>query len=237
MCGRFTLTVARIEAVAAAFDAALDPADAAAYRPRYNVAPGDQHWIVRLAAGEVRRTLSPAGWGLVNHWAPDASRAFQQINARAETLAQRRAYREALKTRRCVVPTDGFYEWYGPPGARRPMWLHPRAGELLALAGLYEHWTNPKTGEVRTTFTVVTTPANALVAPIHDRMPAVLAAAEIEPWLSRGDRRVLHAAPEDALVATRVSRRVNSARNDDPSLLEPEREEDRGGQQRLFGGS
>ena len=232
MCGRFTLTVRQLETVARALHADLASSDAESYRPRYNVAPGDAHWIVRLSAG--KRELVPASWGLVNHWAPDPSRAFKQINARAESLATRRAFREALAQRRCVVPADGFYEWYGPQGARRPIWFHAPERALLCFAGLYEHWTNPTTGEVRTTFTIVTTQPNALVAAVHDRMPALIAPGDVESWLAAGPKKLLRRPADDALLATPVSRRVNAAANDDPSVLEPDREQDAGRQLRLF---
>jgi putative SOS response-associated peptidase YedK len=225
MCGRFTLTIHQFGSVIESLSdlgqaVHVDPELVASYRPRYNVAPGNSHWILRSKAG--RRELLPADWGLINHWSKDPSVAFKQINARAETLAQRPAYREAFRQRRCVIPADGFYEWTGPKGARQPIWFHPPSpGQLILFAGLYEGWTDPRTGEVRRTFTVITTEPNLVVREVHDRMPALLAPAAVEAWLT-GDRPgdVLRAAPDDMLVPQPASPRVNSAANDDPRLLD-----------------
>lgn len=227
MCGRFTLTVHHIAEAAEALSAIVDEALVDSYRPRYNVAPGDRHWILRSREG--RREILPADWGLINHWSKDPSVAFKQINARAETLSERAAYREAFKRRRCIVLADGFYEWRGPRGAREPLWFHPEDGGLLLLAGLYEGSTDEATGEVKKTFTIITTPPNELVAPVHDRMPAVLQRDDIDGWLSGIDRdgHVIDTGAflKPAAVAMRAdpaSPRVNSAGNDDPACLDPD---------------
>ena len=229
MCGRFTLTIPDHESLALALGVAPDPSSAELYRPRYNVAPTDAHWILRVKEG--RRELLPAKWGLVNSWAKDASGAARQINARIETARSRPAFRGAFERRRCVVPADGFFEWAGEKKARRPIWYHPRDG-LMLLAGLYESWRDPRSGTWQRTFSIVTTPANDLVAPVHDRMPAILTSEDVEAWLEpveEGDtealvalQRRLRPAPPDALVATAVSPRVNSVKNDDPECLTPE---------------
>src|SRR5690348_16966481 len=121
MCGRFTLTVPDFEELATALGVttAPDPETVALYRPRYNVAPTDTHWILRVKEGE--RQLLPARWGLINSWAKDARDGFKQINARSESARSRSAFREAYAKRRCVVPADGFFEWTGPKTARRPL--------------------------------------------------------------------------------------------------------------------
>ncbi len=239
MCGRFTLTNDNFEDLAEELDA--EPAaDAPAYRPRYNITPTDQHWIVRTKYE--RRQLLPAKWGLVNSWAADAKGAFRQINARSETAMTARAFREAFESRRCVVPADDFFEWVGPKEARQPVWFHPaESGQLMLFAGLYESWRNPKDGEWMRSFTILTTEANEVVASVHDRMPVVLSRERLDEWLfvppeekeravyakdlrallvpMSGDRAV--PAPVDALVATEVSTRVNSVKNDDAGCLEP----------------
>ena len=225
MCGRFTLTETDFDALAEALGVTAAPnaeewaARAALYRPRYNVAPTEQHWLVRVKEGE--RELVPASWGLINSWAKDASGAFRQINARSETAKSRPAFRDAFQRRRCVVPADGFFEWVGPKNARRPVWFHAADGGLLRLAGLYESWRDPKTDALRRTFTVLTTAANDVVAMAHDRMPVILAANDVGPWLHGGGEELLHPAPSEWLVATPVSPRVNSVKNDDPQCLEP----------------
>ena len=138
MCGRFTLTVADREELARELGVSPDAFDENEYRPRWNIAPLQWHWIVHME-GEDRQVLR-ARWGLVNSWAKDNKRAGQQINARAETIDSRPAFRAAFKSRRCVVPADGFYEWTGPKGKRTPLWFHRPDGGLLLFAGLYEPW-------------------------------------------------------------------------------------------------
>jgi putative SOS response-associated peptidase YedK len=198
------------------------PADL--YRPRYNVAPTDPHWIVRVRYED--RQLLPAKWGLVNSWAKDAKRAAMQINARAETVATLAPFRDAFRRRRCIVPADGFFEWTGTKDARQPLWFHREDGALLLFAGLYESW-EPSEGERQRTFTIVTTRANALMAPVHDRMPVILAEEAIDDWLDPRHEdaaalaKLLVPAPADLLIATPVSQRVNSVKNDDPACLEP----------------
>ncbi len=228
MCARFTLT-AGVAEIAAALG--VDPAaiEATGHRPRYNIAPTQPHVIVRERQ-EARQAL-PARWGLVNTWATDAKRAGAQINARAEDVPRRRAYRAAWeKRRRCLVPADGFLEWTGPKSARQPVWFHRPEGGLILLAGLYESW-RAGDDDWRRTFTILTTAANPTVAPIHDRMPVVLSADDAAEWVYPGNEpevvwELLRPAPESLLVGEAVSRRVNSVRNDDPDCLalDPEAE-------------
>lgn len=221
MCGRFTLSRREAEALAAELGVPFE--QLADYQPRYNIAPTDSHWIVRMKYED--RELLPARWGLVNSWAKDAKRAAQQINARAETLTSRPAFKGAFRERRCVVPADGFFEWVGPKGARRPIWFHRADGGLLLFAGLYESW-RPKPDVWERTFTIITTDANPVVEPIHDRMPVVLPESKVDEWIYSGhdDGDVLQAllspAADDVLVATAVSDRANSVKNDDPSVLD-----------------
>lgn len=229
MCGRFTLTTKDFATLAAELGATAAADDGARYRPRYNVAPTDPHWLLRLKREE--RQLLPARWGLVNSWSTDARGAFRQINARAESAMKRPAFRDAFVHRRCVVPADGFFEWRGAKDARRPVWFHAPDGGLLHFAGLYESWRDPATDAWQRTFTVLTTTANDVVAPVHDRMPVILASESAEEWLfvppshaeSHAARvaALLRPAASDALVATEVSPRVNSVGNDDPSCLAP----------------
>jgi putative SOS response-associated peptidase YedK len=227
MCGRFTLTRKDFRELAAALDASFDESVAALYRPRYNIAPTDQHWIVRER--QERRQLLPAKWGLVNSWAQDAKGAARQINARSETALSRPAFREAFEKRRCIVPADGFFEWTGAKESRRPVWFHAPDGGLVLFAGLYESWRDPRSEEWLRTFTILTTDANGAVAPVHDRMPVILPAERVDDWLhvpSRNAepyaaelRTLLAPAGDRAIMATEVSRRVNSVANDDEACL------------------
>ncbi|HXH21108.1 MAG TPA: SOS response-associated peptidase [Dehalococcoidia bacterium] len=224
MCGRFTLTRQERSEIAAELGVPVESLPASVYRPRYNIAPTDPHWIVRVRYED--RELLPARWGLVNSWAKDAKRAALQINARAETIATLPPFRDAFRRRRCIVPADGFFEWTGTKEARQPLWFHRPDGRLLLFAGLYETW-QPAPGERQRTFTIITTRANRLMAPVHDRMPAILLEEAVDDWLDprREDvealAKLLVPAPEGLLAATPVSSRVNSVKNDDPSCLEP----------------
>lgn len=220
MCGRFTLT--RQEAIELADELGVPVESLADYRPRYNIAPTDQHWVVRKKYED--REVLPALWGLINSWAKDRKRAAAQINARVETLDTRSAFKEAFRKRRCLVPADGFFEWIGPKNARRPIWFHNPDGRLLMFAGLYEYW-QPEPDIWERTFTIVTTDANKTVAEVHDRMPVILTAEQAEAWMYQDEtdleklRKLLVPSAEDVLVGTPVSERANSVKNDDPSVL------------------
>jgi len=220
MCGRFTLTWNDSNALAAELGVAQECL--ADYKPRYNIAPMQRHFIV--AAEYENHKLIPARWGLVNHWARDASWAPKRINAKAETVEQLAGFREAFKKRRCVVPADGFYEWRGPKGKREPLWIHRMDGRLLLFAGLYEAWQkDPEQWE--TTFTIITCPSNAVMAPIHNRMPVILSVKDAEDWMNPRDeqpldlKRLLVPAPDDLLVTQKASPLVNYVRNDGPELV------------------
>jgi putative SOS response-associated peptidase YedK len=222
MCGRFTLTWEEWRQVSDAL-CIQDAVDAAAsYRPRFNIAPTDQHFIV--TSEFERRKAQHASWGLVNRWAKDNSRASQCINAKAETIEQRSTFHEAFQQRRCVVPADGFYEWTGPRNKRQPLWIHPRSGGLILFAGLYESWyREPHQPEV--TFTIVTCAANAVIGEIHDRMPVILDERMAEDWMNPREKnphslkRLLVPAPSGLLVMQPASPLANSVKNEGPTLL------------------
>lgn len=178
MCGRFTLSYRNAERLALELGVPVE--SLVDYRPRYNIAPTDQHWIVRTKYED--RELLPARWGLVNHWMTDRKQGFKNINARSETVQKSGAFREAFKDRRCVIPADGFFEWTGQKEARQPIWFHREDGGLILFAGLYESW-RPAPDEWERTFTILTTTPNAITEPIHDRMPVILEQDTVEDWL------------------------------------------------------
>jgi putative SOS response-associated peptidase YedK len=212
MCGRFTLT--RRDPAQLALELGVLADALTDYRPRYNIAPTDPHWIVRMKYED--REVLPARWGLVNSWAKDNKRAAQQINARAETLESRAAFKGAFHDRRCVIPADGFFEWVGPKNARQPIWFHRPDRGLLLFAGLYEYWAR-SLGQWERTFAIVTTDANKLVEPVHDRMPVILTDDAIDGWMHRVDGGLKHAVPApDALRGHACPPRQPA--NDDPDI-------------------
>ena len=220
MCGRFTLTRRDGRELAAELGVSDDVFSD--YRPRYNIAPMQRHFIVTTEFEN--RKVVPARWGLVNRWAKDNSRASQCINAKAETVEVRPSFRDAFKKRRCVVPADGFYEWTGPKSARRPMWIHRADGKLILFAGLYEDWF-PEKDLLETTFTIITCEPNAVTRPIHNRMPVILEERAADDWMNPGEadplslKRLLIPAADDVLLAQPASPLANSVRNDGPELL------------------
>jgi putative SOS response-associated peptidase YedK len=221
MCGRFTQQ--RSDAELAELFAAEPLSDGPG--GRFNIAPTDPASVVVEKAE--RRALTAYRWGLIPHWAKDSSIGSRLINARAETLATSNAFRDSFAHRRCIVPADGFYEWRGTPGRRQPYLFHDRAGGALALAGLWSGWRDPQSGEIRRTFTIVTTEANELMAPVHDRMPVILAPETWTRWLDPGLEDVaelqgLLVPPGEAVLAAYpVEPLVNNVRNDGPALIVP----------------
>jgi putative SOS response-associated peptidase YedK len=186
---------------------AVDPALAESYRPRFNLPPTDPHMMV--VGGETKKLVA-ARWG----FGRDSKKP--QINARAETAARNGLFKRAFEERRCLIPADGFFEWIGGAGRRRPIWFHAPPGQLLLFAGLYD----------ASGFVVITTAANDDVAPVHDRMPAILAGEAADRWLAEPDASLLQPAPKGALVITPVSPRANSVANDDEGCIAPASPED-----------
>jgi putative SOS response-associated peptidase YedK len=195
----------------------------------WNVAPTDR--VAAIAVRRDERTLGTFRWGLVPSWAKELTIGSKLINARAETVATKPAFRKAFEKRRCIVPADGFYEWEAVPGAKKkqPWYVHDPSGAPLAFAGLWEVWRDPAEpdSELVRTCTIVTTTANDLMARIHDRMPVLLPEREWERWLDPGfgDVDALSAllvpAPDGALVMHPVSTAVSNVRNQGPDLVTP----------------
>lgn len=193
--------------------------------PSWNVAPTDP--VRAVVEHDQRRYLVALRWGLVPHWAADERGAAKLINARAETVAEKPAFREALVSKRCIVPADGFYEWQtDAAGNKVPSYIHHPEGRPLALAGLWSVWRPQGGGEPLRTCTIITTAAAGPAADLHDRMPLILPPESWDPWLDRGLRdpaavTALLADPEQELAHHRVAPRVNSPRHNGPELVEP----------------
>ena len=226
MCGRMTQAtdpaeVARIFDAESRIDEASD--DAA---PRYNVAP-TQPLTVVLQRSDEGRVVEQHRWGLIPSFSKSAKGGAKIINARAETIATSPAFRTSFVKRRCIVPSDGFYEWRRTGGPKQPFFLHQPAGAVLAMAGLWAVWKDPETGLWVPSAAVVTTSANRLVSSIHDRMPVLLPREAWDDWLDTevDDRdylqSLLEPAPDDVLEMYPISTKVNNVRNEGPDLLDP----------------
>jgi putative SOS response-associated peptidase YedK len=217
MCGRYAITLPP-EAMRRLFGFAGEPD----FPPRYNIAPTQPVPIV-IREGGVRRFLL-VRWGLVPSWAKEMPQSLL-INARAETIAEKPSFRGAFRHRRALMPADGFYEWKAVgKGPKQPFFIRRRDGKPFAMAALWEHWMDPHGSELDTC-AVVTTEANATLAPIHHRMPVILAEKDWDLWLDPAATEkellpLLRPAPDDFLEAIPVSTRINRAANDDPSLIE-----------------
>jgi putative SOS response-associated peptidase YedK len=218
MCGRFVITSAP-EAIRRLLAYEEHPN----FPPRYNVAPTQPVPIVRLEEG--RRHFALVRWGLIPSWVKDPRKFALLINARVEGIAEKPAFRAAMNRRRCLVPTDGFYEWQRAGKAKRPYFIRARDRRPMAFAGLWESWTDPDGGVVES-MAIVTCPANALLAPIHDRMPVILPEQHFELWLAtekvkaKDAEGLLAPAPEDLLEAFEISPLVNKVANEGPQLIE-----------------
>ncbi len=215
MCGRFAF-YSPAEATAALFGAA----GTSGLEPRYNIAPTQDIAAVREdAAGE--RELVMLRWGLVPFWAKDPAIGNRMINARAETVAEKPAYRAAYRHRRCLVLADGFYEWQRGNDGKTPFYISLASGEPFALAGLWEQWKDRQSDDVLQTATLITMEASDFMAPLHHRMPVVLQPETAEEWLS-GSTELLDSMTErmPALQAWPVDRRVNNARNEGADLID-----------------
>jgi putative SOS response-associated peptidase YedK len=191
--------------------------------PSYNIAPTQQ---VAVVIDEGVRRLVPVQWGLVPSWAKDPSVGNKMINARAETITEKASYRNAFKKRRCLVVADGFYEWQKTGDGKRPIYIRLKSGKPFGFAGLYEVWEPPE-GEALTTCTIITTEANELMKPIHDRMPVIVPKEKQDLWLDPGVKDqeslldLLKPYPAVDLEAYPVSRRVNSPANNSPDCIKP----------------
>ena len=211
MCGRFVLTATPEE-----LEALFGYLDGEAFPPRYNIAPTQPIAIVRMVGGARRFAL--VRWGLVPSWVKDPKKFSLLINARAEGILDKASFRAAMRYRRCLVPASGFYEWRKMPGSnsgktRQPFWLRPRAGGPIAFAGLWETWADRATGGEIDSGAIVTTAANGTVAPIHDRMPVVIAPAGFRAVADRrsgrGEQRCSARRRTTCFEAVPISNRVN----------------------------
>lgn len=220
MCGRFAL-YADGEQLAWRFGTPVPHPIA----PRYNIAPSQPVLALRYNRDAKTHEWTHFAWGLVPSWAQDVSIGNRMINARAESLRAKPAFRNAYRYRRCIVPVSGFYEWKKVGRTKQPYFVRPADDQPIGLAGLWETWRSPDGSELETC-TIITTDANATIQPLHSRMAVVLPPDAYATWLNPDTpletlEALLRPAPDDLLIAYPVSSRVNSPAHDDPSLIAP----------------
>jgi putative SOS response-associated peptidase YedK len=217
MCGRYTLA-APVNELVEQFDIDEYPSS---ITTSYNIAPTQE--VAAVIAEDEKRKLEMLRWGLVPAWADDPNIGNRMINARSETVAEKPSFRKAFKDRRCLVLSDGFYEWRRTPDGKQPYYIHMKDGSPFAFAGLWESWRDAQ--EIRSC-TIITTEANELVGDIHNRMPVILAPEDYSLWLDPDFKErealtsLLRPYPNDAMEAYPVSRRVNSPSNNAPGCIE-----------------
>jgi len=218
MCGRFALSEKPAE-----LRQVFGYVEMPNFPPRYNIAPTQPIATVRHEHGG--RHFALVRWGLIPGWVKDPADFSLLINARAETAFQKPAFRGAMRHRRCLVPANGFYEWRKVDGRKQPYWVFPKDGGVVAFAGIWETWASADGGDIDTG-AILTTDANSVLAPIHHRMPAVIAPADFDLWLDTSATQrelapLLTPASEDLFEAVPVSTRVNAVANDDLGLWAP----------------
>jgi putative SOS response-associated peptidase YedK len=217
MCGRYSL--ACIDDLGARFRI-FDPS--LGFRSHFNIAPGSTNPVI-VSRGREEAVMMQ--WGLVPHWAKNLMTTNPPINARAESIAEKPMFRGLVSGQRCLVPASGFFEWKQEGTRKVPFYFHVKDESLFAFAGLYDIWQSPD-GTHLATYTIITTAANALVAPVHDRMPVILAKDDESSWLYRGPltpgevHRILAPFPAEAMEAHPVSERVNNPAADDERVVE-----------------
>jgi putative SOS response-associated peptidase YedK len=217
MCGRFALARSPEE-----LTRVFDLAESADFAPRFNIAPTTNIAVVRQSPVGTR-VLHCLRWGLILHGSPDPTRGARLINARAETVTTKPTFRSAFQQRRCLIPADGFYEWQTQGRIKQPFYFSDPGGQVLALAGLWEIWRAPE-GDGLRTCCILTTTADDRVAPVHDRMPLILAPQSWATWLAGpagAAQALLVPAPAAALQSWPVSHRVNRVTEDGAGLIAP----------------
>jgi putative SOS response-associated peptidase YedK len=222
MCGRFTLFVPPKELLEL-FNLTRVPAE---WSPGYNICPSQTIFVIRAAADGFGREGVGMRWGLIPSWAKDESIGNKLANARSETAHEKPSFRSALRKRRCLIPTNGFYEWRSVGGKKRPIFFHFQHRGVFAIAGLYEIWKNAE-GVPIESVTLLTTAPNPLVATVHDRMPVILHPDHFDLWLDPSVtdpdalRHLFEPFPADDMAAYEVSNLVNSPKNQGEQLIAP----------------
>jgi putative SOS response-associated peptidase YedK len=222
MCGRYRLS-RRKQIIEENFDSVSGEED---WSPRYNIAPTQSIPVIRQNQKEPVRQLSLMKWGLIPSWAKDPSVAAQMINARSETASTKPAFRDALKSRRCLIPADGFYEWVRTEKEKQPYCFEVNEGQLFAFAGIWDRWKDASGNWIKTC-SILTTQPNVVTSAVHDRMPVILDPNSYDLWLDPGTQNVAAVSdllkPHDAraMRCYPISTRINHVANDDEACSAP----------------
>jgi putative SOS response-associated peptidase YedK len=222
MCGRFTNT-AKQKDIENEFK--IGRLNKVSFDARYNIAPSQM--IDAVLESNAERILTELKWGLIPAWAKDGSIGNKLINARAETLSEKPSFRTAFKSRRCIIPASGFYEWAKKgAGAKQPFYFYLTEKDVFGFAGLYEEWLDKESGELVETCAIITTGANEILEPVHDRMPVILKAENYDRWLDEKEKNperlqsLLAPFPAEEMASHAVGKAVNSPIYDSPELIE-----------------
>lgn len=223
MCGRFT-NRAKPEQIKSEFK--VGNKNSVLFEPRFNIVPAQMIDVV--FATETERILTQLKWGLVPSWSKEAPTSKGLINARAETITEKPSFREAFKSRRCIIPASGFYEWQKEgTGAKQPFYFYLKEKEVFGFAGLWEEWLDNQTGELLETCTIITTEANDVLKPVHDRMPVILKSENYDEWLDATVKdtirlqELLKPYVAKEMDSHAVSKRINYPDKNSPDLIEP----------------
>jgi putative SOS response-associated peptidase YedK len=219
MCGRFEIH-STLEIIAQIFgidDLALD------YRPSYNIAPSQD---ILLVVNNGKRRLIQSRWGFIPSWSKDLSTGYRMINARAESLAEKRSFKTAFEKQRCLVIADGFYEWKKEGATKKPFYIRLKSKQPFGFAGLYNAWTSPDGGEIITS-TIITTDSNELIQLLHNRMPVIASPDNYDLWLDASvhDKDILMPLlkpfPSESMELYAVTQKMNSIKHNDPENIKP----------------
>ncbi len=222
MCGRFTQLTQTLPGLQVAVSE--ETASEEPKKDRYNGAPSQDFWVIRRHPETGRYHSNRLIWGLVPYWVKEPTGGRRPINAKCETIARLASFRAAYAKRRCIVPINNFFEWRKTTPPKQPYAIGMKDGSPFGLAAIWENWKHPETGAFIRTFCIITCPANEMIAAIHDRMPVILAPEAYDRWLSPIEpdpSDLLKPYASEAMRMWPISTRVNTPRNDDPSLLEP----------------
>ncbi|HKJ33794.1 MAG TPA: SOS response-associated peptidase [Balneolales bacterium] len=223
MCGRYTLYSEKGE-IEEIFNVQSDEDDL--FQSNYNVTPGTINPVILMPRPNVR-DIAGFKWGLIPSWADDQRIGYKMINARSETLLEKSSFHKPFQRQRCIVPANGFYEWQTIYKQKTPFYVRTLDQNLLGFAGLYEIWESKDKKEVIYSYTIITTEANALLQPLHDRMPVILEKKNYDHWLDPVNSNtddllsLLKPYPTERMAIYRVSQDVNEARNNGPELIQP----------------